>query len=121
MKICASFRSSSTQRSACLEYQSGRLLHPLDGLDLHRVALYAAFRDQEAEELAGWYSEDALLRVELDLESAQVLKGLLEVFQQCSTLFRLHHHVVHVDVGVPAELLEEALLHATLKGGAGIP
>ena len=71
--------------------------------------------------MAGWYSEDALLRVELDLESAQVLKGLLEVFQQCSMLFRLHHHVVHVNVGVPAELLEETLLHATLKGGTGIP
>ena len=38
-----------------------------------------------------------------------------------SHVFRLHHHVIHVDVGVPTELLEEALLHATLKGGAGIP
>ena len=71
--------------------------------------------------MAGWYSEDALLGVELDLESAQVLKGLLEVFQQCSMLFCLHHHIIHVDVGVPAELLEEALLHAMLEGGAGIP
>ncbi len=95
--------------------------HPLDGLDLHRIALYAAYGDQETKELAGWYSEDTLLGVELDLEPAQVLKGLLEVFQQCSSLFRLHHHVVHVNMGVPAELLEEALLHATLKGGAGIP
>ena len=97
------------------------LFRSLDGFGLYRIALYATFRDQEAKELAGWYSEDALLGVELDLESAQVLKGLLEVFQQCSTLFRLHHHIVHVDVGVPAELLEEAFLHATLKGGAGIP
>ena len=47
-------------------------------------------------------------------------KGLLEVFQQCSMLLRIHHHVVHVNVGVSAELLEEALLHATLKGGAGV-
>ena len=101
--------------------QSAGYLHSLNGLDLYRVAFYAAFRDQEAKELAGWHSEDALLRVELDLESAQVLKGLLQVFQQCCTLFRLHHHIVHVDVGVSAELLEEALLHATLKGGAGIP
>ena len=36
-------------------------------------------------------------------------------------LFRLHHHIVHIDVGVSPELLEEALLHAMLKGGAGIP
>ena len=71
--------------------------------------------------MAGWYSEDAVLRVELDLESAQVLKGLLEVFQQCSMLLRLQHHIVHVNVGVYAELLEEALLHATLKGGASLP
>ena len=35
-------------------------------------------------------------------------------------LLRLHHNIVHIDVGVSAELLEEALLHATLKGGAGV-
>ena len=70
--------------------------------------------------MAGWYSEDALLRVELDLESAQVPEGFLEVCQQRSTPFRLHQHIVYVDVGVSAELLEEALLHAMLKGGTGI-
>ena len=71
--------------------------------------------------MAGWYSEDALLGVELDLESAQILKGFLEVLQQGSTLLCLHHYIIHIDVGISAELLEEALLHATLKGGAGIP
>ena len=101
--------------------QSSGCFHPLDGLDLHRVALDAALRDQEAKELAGWYSKHALFWVELDLKSAQVLKGLLEVFQQCSSLFHLHHHIIHVDVGIPAELLEETLLHTTLKCGAGIP
>ena len=44
--------------------------HSLNGLDLYRIALYAALRDQEAKELVGWYSEDALLRVELDFEPA---------------------------------------------------
>ena len=60
--------------------QSGGYFHLLNGLDLHRVALYTAFRDHDAKKLAGWYSKDAFLRVELDLESAQVLKGFLEVF-----------------------------------------
>ena len=41
---------------------------PLDGFDLSRVALNAAFRDQEAKELAGWYSKHAFLWVELDLK-----------------------------------------------------
>ena len=36
-------------------------------------------------------------------------------------LFRLHHHIVHINMGIPAEFLEEAFLHATLKGGTGIP
>ena len=36
-------------------------------------------------------------------------------------LLHLHHNIVHIDVGVSAELLEEALLNATLKGGASIP
>ena len=48
--------------------------------DSYKVAFYAAFRDQEAKELAGWYSKDTFLWVELDLESAQILKSLLEVF-----------------------------------------
>ena len=101
--------------------QPGGNLHPFYGLDLHRVAVNATFRDQEAEELAGWYSENALFWIELDLESAQILKGFLEIFQQRPTLFRLHHHIIHVDVGISAELLEDTFLHATLKGGAGIP
>ena len=33
---------------------------------------------------------------------------------------RLHHDIVYIDVGISAELLEEALLHATLKRGTGI-
>ena len=70
--------------------------------------------------MAGWYSEDTLLEVELDLEPAQILKGLLEVFQQGAALLRLHHDIVYVDVGISAELLEEALLHATLKSGTCI-
>ena len=36
-------------------------------------------------------------------------------------LLWLHHNVVYVDVGISAELLEEAFLHATLKSGTGIP
>ena len=36
-------------------------------------------------------------------------------------LFRLHYHIIQVNVGVSAEFLEKALLHATLKGGVGIP
>ena len=60
--------------------QSAGYLHSLNGLDLYWVAFYAMFRDQEAKELGDWYSEDTLLGVELDLESAQVLKSLLEVF-----------------------------------------
>ena len=35
-------------------------------------------------------------------------------------LFCLHYHVIHIDVGISAKLFQEALLHATLKGGAGV-
>ena len=34
---------------------------------------------------------------------------------------RLHHHIVYVDMGISGELLEETLLHATLKRGTSIP
>ena len=36
-------------------------------------------------------------------------------------LFRLHHHIVHINVGISVELLEETLLHAMLKCGIRIP
>ena len=45
----------------------------------------------------------------------------ISIFQQGAALLRLHHNIVYIDMGVSAELLEEALLHATLKRGAGIP
>ena len=35
-------------------------------------------------------------------------------------LLCLHHNIVYIDVGISAKLLEEALLHATLKSGTGI-
>jgi len=35
-------------------------------------------------------------------------------------LLRLHHHIVHIDMSVSAELLEETLLHASLKCGSGV-
>ena len=66
------------------------------------------------------YSEDTLLRVELDLKAAQVGEGLLEILQKGVALLRPHHYIIHIDVGISAELLQEALLHATLNGGAGI-
>ena len=59
--------------------QSAGYLHPLDSLDLDGVALYAVFGNQEAQELAGWDSKNALLGVELDLESAKILKGLFKI------------------------------------------
>ena len=51
----------------------------------------------------------------------QIIKSLLEIFQEGAVLLRLHHNIVYVDVGISAELLEEAFLHATLKSGTGIP
>ncbi len=65
----------------CTSSSLAGYLHSLNGLDFYWVAFYAAFRDQEAKELAGWYPEDTLLGVELDPESAQVFKGLLQIFQ----------------------------------------
>ena len=35
-------------------------------------------------------------------------------------LLCLHHNIVYVDMGISAELLEEAFLHATLKSGTDI-
>ena len=70
--------------------------------------------------LAGWYSKDAFLWVELDLKPAQIFKSFIEILQEGTSLLRLHHDIVYIDVGISAELLEEAFLHATLKGGTGI-
>ena len=49
-----------------------------------------------------------------------VVKCFLEILQQGATPLHLHHNIIYVDVGISAELLEEAFLHATLKSGTGI-
>ena len=54
------------------------------------------------------------------MKTAQIIKSFLEIFQKGTALLRLHHNIVYIDVGISAELLEEALLHATLKSGTGI-
>ena len=100
--------------------QLGRDVYSLYSLDLHWVALDAAFGDQKAQKLAGWYPEHVFLWVEIDLKPVQILKGLLEVFKQGASLLRLHHNIIYVDLGISTELLEEAFLHAMLKSGAGI-
>ena len=43
-----------------------------------------------------------------------------QVFQQGTALLCLHHNVFYIDVGISAELFQEAFLHATLKIGTGI-
>ena len=55
--------------------------------------------------MAGWYSEHTFFWVELDLKSAQIFKGFLEVFEECLALLRLHHNIIYIDVGISAELL----------------
>ena len=54
------------------------------------------------------------------MKPAQIFKSFLEVLQEGTALLRLHHDIVYIDVGIFAELLEEAFLHATLKSGTGI-
>ena len=44
----------------------------------------------------------------------------ISIFQQGAALLRLHHNIVYIDMGVSAELLEEKLLHASLKRGANV-
>ena len=79
-------------------------MHVLDGLDLLRVRLDAAFRDEEADQLSGWDAEDALFRVELDLAFTEVGECLLHIIKEREVLLGLHHDIVHIHVDVLAEL-----------------
>ena len=84
--------------------QPGWLAHALDGLDLLRVRLDAAFRDEEAEQLSGWDTKDTLFRVVIDLVFTEVGECFLQIVEEREVLLGLHHDIVHVHMDVAAEL-----------------
>src|SRR3954462_14082485 len=96
------------------------LLHALDCSNLLGIAFDSPLGNEKSQELAGWDPENTLLRIELDLICSQVCKRLSEVVQECDSLDRLHHQIVHIHMKVSAELGMRASLDRTLICGTSI-
>ena len=96
------------------------LLHVEDGLDLDRVCFDSSRGYEVAEHLASRDAEKALLWVQLDLVSIEVVEGLLKVVDGCGTVPGFHDDIVNVNFDVLAYLLIEASLHASLVRGASV-
>lgn len=74
--------------------QSNRGSHLLDGPDLLWIGFNSSAGDQEAEELARRYPEDAFLGVELQAGGAETVESLGEMFEQGSAVSGLNHEIV---------------------------
>ena len=59
--------------------QACRAFDVEDGLDFPRVRLDSAMRNDEAQQIAGWYPEDALLWVQHHVVFLVIVEGFLQV------------------------------------------
>jgi hypothetical protein len=73
-------------------------------------------QDKVTEQFSRWYTKGSLLKVELQLNLAQVGKGLEKVIDERILTLTLHDNVVDVGLNVAPDLRVEALPDGPLKG-----
>src|SRR3954452_21429646 len=91
-----------------------------DCLDLLWVGLDAASGDEVCKYLASGYSEEAFLRVQLDLISLEVVEGFSQIVDVRGAFAGFDDNIIDVDFNVFADLLAEASLYAPLVGGSSV-
>src|SRR3954470_1758767 len=96
------------------------LLHSLDCGYLLGIAFDSSLGNEKSQDLAGWYTKNTFLWVELDLVSAQICECPSEVVQECGSLDRLYHQIIHIDVQIYAELGVSAPLNCALVSGTSV-
>jgi hypothetical protein len=76
--------------------------------------------DDEAEQFARRYAENALIRVELPLVLPQRCESLFKIGDEHVGVSGLDDHVIHIGFNVLVELFLETGLDSSLIGGAGV-
>jgi hypothetical protein len=76
--------------------------------------------DDEVEQFARWYAEDALVRVELPAVLSQGCEGLFKIGDERVGVSGLDDHIIHIGFDILVELLLEAGLDTSLVGSAGV-
>ena len=64
--------------------------------------------------MSGWYAENALLGVELDIVSVEIGECLAQVVEEGVLLFGFDEDVVDIDLDVAPNLFAESILHHAL-------
>jgi hypothetical protein len=88
--------------------------HPGEGWDIIGVWFNAMFGNDVPQELPPGDSEGAFLRVQLVVESLEVLEGFFQVRDGATSLSWLYHDVVYINLEVTPYFLFEAKLHTPL-------
>ena len=95
-------------------------LHSLDGFYLVWIVLDSPMGNQEDKQFTRWYHEDALVGVELEVDPAKVLVGLVQILNERFLVPGLNQNVIDLGLHVVVQLTPKAGLHCALDGGAGV-
>jgi hypothetical protein len=76
--------------------------------------------DKVSQELTGWYTEGALLCVELDAVVIEVGEGFAQIVEQVVCFPGLDDDIIDIYFDVADDLLLQASLHAPLIGGSSV-
>ena len=76
---------------------------------------YASTGYNEAQELSGWYTENAFFRIELDVVCSEVVECEPQVVYQRVDVFGFDDHIIYVCLYCSADLfLQTCLNHALI-------
>ena len=106
--------------------------HVGDGREFFRVGLDTAFGHDVSKQLPLWNPENTFFGIQFDAEPSEVCKRCGQVHDQVASLSRFDHYVINIDndcwfwsldfvrLVERVDLVNEALLHAPLIGGASV-
>ena len=107
--------SSNTASKPSYILDALRCFDLLNGLDLVGVGFYPPLRHKEPDKLAERDSKHALLGVELEVDLAQICKGLVQILNQSCSVFALDHYVIHVCLYIFVQLWLKSFVNYPCK------
>ena len=106
--------------------------HVGDGRDFFGVGLDAAFEYDVSKQLPLWNPKNTFFGIQFDVEPSEVRECCGQVRDQVASLSRFDHYVINIDgdgwfwpvdlirLVERVDLVDKALLHAPLIGGASV-
>ena len=91
----------------------------LDSFDLVGLGFDPMMGHKEPKQLSGGNTKYTLLRVELQIDLAQISKCLLQILNKGGSILGLDHNIIHVGLYVSVQLRLKTNLDCPCKSGPG--